>query len=285
MQELEGKVAVVTGAASGIGRAMAEVFAAQRMRLVLADIEEPALSSAASELRQAGAAVLPFRLDVSKPAEVDALADAAYREYGAVHVLCNNAGVGGQGGPAWVGSLENWDWVLGVNLFGVIHGVHSFVPRMVAGGQEGHVVNTASIAGLISGAMIAPYFVSKHEVVALSETLSVDLQLTGARLGVSVLCPGFVKTRIAESDRNRPESLGPSPLASDQMRQMMKAMVDQGTEPSVIAAQVLDAIRQNRFWILTHLELDAVVRNRMDAILERRNPQFVPPQMPAASGG
>ncbi len=284
MQEFEGKVAVITGAASGIGRALADIFAAQRMKLVLADIEEPALSAAASELQQAGAAVFPFQVDVSQGAEVDGLAEAAYREYGAVHILCNNAGVGGQGGPAWQSSLENWQWVLGVNLWGAIHGIHSFLPRMIASGQPGHVVNTASIAGLLSGPMIAPYHVSKYAVVALSESLSLELQMTGSRIGVSVLCPSFVRTRIAESDRNQPASLGPGLPSSEQFRQMVRMMVDQGMPPSQVAEQVLDAIRQDRFWILTHPELDSAVRGRTDSILERRNPQWVPPPMPAGTG-
>ena len=284
MQDFAQKVAVVTGAASGIGRALAECFAAQRMKLVMADIEEPALSAAASELRQSGATVLGHQVDVSKAAEVEALAEAAYREYGAVHVLCNNAGVGGQGGAAWLSSLENWHWVLGVNLYGVIHGIHSFVPRMIAGGEPGHIVNTASMAGLMSGPLLAPYHVSKHGVVTLSESLCIDFQLAGKNIGVSVLCPGFVSTRIADSDRNQPESLGPGPLESEQLRQMVRMMVEQGLPPSVVAEQVLDAIRQNRFWILTHPELDAVVRSRADGILERRNPVFVPPQMPAGQG-
>ncbi len=280
MQEFEGKVAVVTGAASGIGRAMADCFAAQGMRVVMADIEEPALSLAKSELRQAGATVFAYKLDVSQAAEVEALADAAYREYGAVHVLCNNAGVGGQGGPAWVSSLEEWQWVLGVNLLGVIHGIHSFVPRMVAGGEPGHVVNTASLAGLATGPTLAPYHVSKHGVVALSESLCIDLQLAGSSIGVSVLCPGFVRTRIADSQRNRPAWLGEGPPQSEQFQQMIRMMIDQGLPPSAVAEQVLEAIRQNRFWILTHPETDDVVRKRADAILERRNPQFVPPMPP-----
>ncbi len=274
MQELKGKVAVVTGAASGIGRALVERFAAEGMRVVLADIEEPALSNAATEMERTGAIVFPCRTDVSNAAEVDALAEATYRQFGAANILCNNAGVGGDGAPAWISSLDNWRWVLNVNLFGAIYGIHSFVPRMIAGGDEGHVVNTASIAGLTAGPMIGPYYVSKHGVISLSESLYTELQLTGSKIGVSVLCPGFVKTRIADSDRNRPASAERTVFPfSPQVREMVRNMVEQGVAPSVVADQVVDAVRKNQFWILTHPEFDAVLRERFDGILERRNPK------------
>ena len=200
---LRGRVAVITGGASGIGRALAERFATAGARLVLADVEEPALAAAGADLRAAGAEVAEVVTDVADPGAVDALADAAYQRFGAVHVVCNNAGVVSTG-PSWEQSIEDWQWVLGVDLWGVIHGVRSFVPRMLDGGEPGHIVNTASIAGLLPFPNIAPYDVAKAGVVALSEALHGELRAAGAAIGVSVLCPGVVPTRISESSRNRP---------------------------------------------------------------------------------
>jgi len=271
--EFHQRVAVVTGAASGIGRALAGRFAAGGMRLVLADIEEPALHDAALALRAQGATVLAQRCDVSQPADVSALADASYSAYGAVHILCNNAGVGGGAVPVWMQTPDTWRWVLGVNMMGVIHGISSFVPRMIAGGEEGHVVNTASVAGLVTGPLISPYYASKHAVVALSESLYFDLQIVGSRLGVSVLCPGFVKTRIGQSERNRPPEGDFGPPGSDQMRAKMKELIDQGTAPEEVATQVVDAIRRRQFWILTHPEMDARLSDRAERMLARRNPE------------
>jgi NAD(P)-dependent dehydrogenase (short-subunit alcohol dehydrogenase family) len=275
MQALTGKVAVVTGGASGIGRAMADRFAREGMKIVLADIEEPALSNAASELTAAGAQVIAVRTDVSKSDQVDSLADAAYQRFGAVHVLCNNAGVAPEGAPVWMRSLDTWHWLLGVNLYGVIHGIRSFVPRMLAQGEEGHVVNTASIAGLSAGPMIGPYFVSKHAVVSLSETLYLDLKLANAKLGVSVLCPAFVKTNIGESARNRPSEIAGDGFSSAEFHAMVRAMIESGIPASAVADQVVDAILKDQFWILTHPESKAMVRDRMTAILEGANPAGV----------
>lgn len=272
MQSLSGKTAVITGGASGIGRAMAERFAREGMQLVLSDIEAAALETAAAELRSQGAAVKAVRTDVSDAAQVDALAEAAYREFGAVHVLCNNAGVAPEGSPVWMRSLDTWNWILGVNLYGVIHGIRSFVPRMLAGGQEGHVVNTASIAGLSAGAMIGPYFVSKHAVVALSETLYLDLKMYNAKLGVSVLCPAFVKTRIGESGRNRPVSAQSDALALPEFHEMVRGLIESGIAASTVADRVAEAIRKNEFWILTHPETKAGVTERARQIVEGANP-------------
>ena len=281
MQDFEGKVAVVTGAASGIGQALAERFAREKMRVVLVDIEQPALSSAAGEMESNGATVAAVSLDVSKAADVETLAGKVYSRFGAVHVLCNNAGVGGVGGPAWQQSLEAWNWVLGVNLFGVIHGIRSFVPRMLAGGEEGHIVNTASLAGLLSGPLIAPYFVSKHGVVALSESLYLELQAAHApQLGVSVLCPGLVKTRIAESVRNAPP--GSAIQSSAEMQQQLRGLLEQfGAPPARIADQVLAAICNREFWILTHPEYNPAIRARAEGMLQNRNPEMLQPPAPA----
>src|ERR1700733_12240230 len=198
MLEFRDKVAVVTGAASGIGRAIAERCAAEGMSVVLADIEEPALLETAKSMADSGVRLLPYRLDVSSAAEVEALAATVYKQFGAVHLLFKNAGVAPEGMAAWSQTLDTWRWVIDVNLYGVIHGIRSFVPRMLAGGEEGHVVNTASVAGLMAGPMISPYFATKHAVVGLSESLYLELAMAKARLSASVLCPAFVKTKIGE---------------------------------------------------------------------------------------
>ena len=203
MKNLDGKVAVVTGGASGIGRAVATRFAEAGMRVVLADIQEDALDRTASELAAAGHQVIGVRTDVSVGESVEALAATVMAEFGAVHVLHNNAGVG-VGGYLWTHTQRDWEWVLGVNLWGVIHGVRVFVPLMISQGEPAHIVNTASMAGLISVPGLGAYNVSKHGVVTLSETLERDLRIAGAPIGVSVLCPGLVMTNIFESHRNRP---------------------------------------------------------------------------------
>lgn len=281
MQRLEGKVAVVTGAASGIGRALAERFAAEGMKVVLADLEEGALAKAESELRAAGASVAAKRTDVAKADDVEALAQFAVDKFGAVHVVCNNAGVG-VGGVSWENSVKDWEWVLGVNLWGVIHGVRSFVPRMLAQGDECHVVNTASGAGLHARPWLAMYCASKHAVVALSESLYHELTLTGANVKVSVLCPAVVNTRIGESERNRPDELrddsaGAEP--SPQMQAMERAfrtLLATGLPPEKVAERVVAAIRKERFYVLTHEETRERVRLRTEDILRSRNPTLQP---------
>src|SRR5207248_8286700 len=210
MKDFQGKVAVVTGAASGIGRALAGKSMQEGMKVVLADVEESALKQAEDELKASGAEVLAVRTDVSKAGEVEALAQQAFATYGAVHLLCNNAGVGA-GTTVWGSSLADWQWVLGVNLWGVIHGIHFFVPRMLAQGSEGHIVNTASAAGLISSPGLGIYKVAKHGVVTLSETLALELAARGAKLKASVLCPEWVNTRIMDAERNRPQGLRNAP--------------------------------------------------------------------------
>ena len=259
---LRGRVAVITGGASGIGRALAERFATAGARLVLADVEEPALAAAGAELRAAGAEVAEVVTDVADPGAVDALADAAYERFGVVHVVCNNAGVVSTG-PSWEQSIEDWQWVLGVDLWGVIHGVRSFVPRMLAGGEPGHIVNTASIAGLLPFPNIAPYDVAKAGVVALSEALHSELRAAGGAIGVSVLCPGVVPTRISESGRNRPGAARPEQLDIGTQRNPPPTALT----PAQIAEQVHDAIVGERFWIVTHEPYREWITRRAEVIL------------------
>jgi NAD(P)-dependent dehydrogenase (short-subunit alcohol dehydrogenase family) len=278
MQQLAGRVAVVTGAGSGIGRALAERFAREEMRLVLVDVEAEALAAVAQPLRSAGAEVEDGVLDVRDRAALTALADRAASRFGGVHVLCNNAGVA-TGGAVWDVAPDDWDWVVGVNLMGVINGIHAFVPGMVAQGGEGHVVNTASIAGLTCPAFMSPYNVTKHAVVALSETLRADLHAAGANIGVSVLCPGWVQTRIHESDRNKPG--GPKEDPTDPvlaaMRELVGGMIAGGIDPASVADHVVNAIRANDFWIRTHRDMEPLVAERCQAIRSGEAPPLMVP--------
>ena len=274
MRTFEGKTAVVTGAASGIGRALAARFAKAGMKVVLADVERDALAAAETELKAGGAEVLAVETDVSKPEEVDALAARTVEVFGGVHILCNNAGVGDAPLPSWERSLEDWKWVLGVNLWGVIHGIRAFVPIMLRQGVEAHVVNTASVAGLISMPFASAYAVTKHGVVALSESLHHELTFTGAPVRVSVLCPAWVRTRILDAQRNRPGGALPWDPRFAPMEEMMRGMLASGMPPEAIADAVFEAVRDEKFYVLTHPEQDAAIRRRMEAILERRNPVF-----------
>jgi NAD(P)-dependent dehydrogenase (short-subunit alcohol dehydrogenase family) len=271
VQDFQNKVAVITGGASGIGRAMAERFARAGMRLVLADIEDAALQETAAAFRAQGTIVLPARVDVTKPSELEQLADLAYREFGAVHLLCNNAGVISEGAPVWEESLSNWDWVLNVNFWGVLHGVRAFTGRMLYQGDEGHIVNTASLAGLTTRPLMSAYNVSKHAVIALSECLFAELRMTSDRLHVSVLCPMFARTRLAEARRNRPAG-AEEPSRSYGFFDALKQVVQEGAAPEEIAEHVFTAVREQRFWILPHPAGDQIVRDRFECILERRNP-------------
>lgn len=274
MREFRGRVAVVTGAASGIGRALAGRFAREGMRLVLADVEQTALDRAERELVDGGAETLALRVDVSRPDQVQELARRTVERFGGVHVVCNNAGVGG-GGAVWQQPLEDWRWVLGVNLWGVIHGVHAFVPTMLERGEEGHIVNTASMAGLLAGPGMGSYNVSKFGVVALSETLHHELKAAGGQVKVSVLCPGWVNTQIDNSGRNRPDGPLPPPAEGSPeaaMRLMMRRLLETGLDPDVVADHVFEAIQDERFYILTHREYEAAIRARAEAILAGREP-------------
>ena len=285
MEDFAGKVAVVTGAASGIGRAMAAAFAAEGMRLLLADVEVEPLEAAASELRDGGADVFAVTADVARAEDVERIGAAAMDVFGALHVACNNAGVSG-GGLSWEIDLETWRWILDVDLWGVIHGVRTFTPLIIASGG-GHIVNTASMAGLTSNPGMGPYNVAKHGVVTLSETMYVELQMTHPEVGVSVLCPGWVRTRIHESERNRPDEPGAGEVGGPEvggaevaetaeglnaLKEMVAGWIAEGLQPAHVASLVVEAIRENRFYVLTHPEWQGMVRDRVDRMLAGEQP-------------
>jgi NAD(P)-dependent dehydrogenase (short-subunit alcohol dehydrogenase family) len=267
MRELAGKTAFVTGGASGIGLALGRGFAEAGMKVMLADIEADVLATAVDSLRGIGPDVRGVACDVTDPVSVEHAAKASFEAFGNVHVVCNNAGVGG----AFDGfSLDNWRWVLDVNVMGVMHGIRTFMPHIQAHGEGGHIVNTASMAGMMTGLGFNPYSASKFAVVSMSEGLAVQLRPLG--IGVSVLCPGFVRTRIMESDRNRPERYGPtkapdpgSPAA--QLVGQVAQLIQSGLDPSEVAARVLTAIREDELYVFTHPQMRARVEERFAAIL------------------
>lgn len=276
MQEFRDKVAVITGGASGIGLALAKRFAREGMKLVLADVEEENLRRVEQEFRKAGVAVLAIRTDVSRSQDVERLAEKTLATFGAVHILCNNAGVA-PGGVVWENTTADWEWVLGVNLWGVIHGVRVFVPIMLRQDTPCHILNTASVAGLLSPPGMGIYCASKHAVVTLTECLYHDLAERGAKIGASVLCPAFVPTGIIDSERNRPALLrNPtrprSPEDLEREEQMRHAVQSGRISAEMVAETVLDGIMQDRFYILTHPRIKSAIQTRMEDILEQRNP-------------
>jgi NAD(P)-dependent dehydrogenase (short-subunit alcohol dehydrogenase family) len=267
-----GKVAVVTGGASGIGLGLAERFGGSGMGVVIADVQADALEVARDSLESTGCDVLAVRTDVSDFSSVEALRDAALRRFGTVHIVCNNAGVGGAG-DEWHGSLATWKWVVGVNLMGVVHGVHAFLPTLEAQG-EGHIVNTASMAGITVGTL-GPYSATKHAVAALSESLWFAMQAAGTDVGVSVLCPGFVRTNILTGDRNWPVRLGPlppPPPGNEARYEQLDRGLAEGMPPAQVADLVADAITDNRFWILTHPDWVGAVIERAETIAQGAHP-------------
>jgi NAD(P)-dependent dehydrogenase (short-subunit alcohol dehydrogenase family) len=279
MKHFKGRTAVITGAASGFGLETSRIAAREGMNVVMADVQPDALNQAAAEIVSTGAAVLPFRLDVSKAAEVEALAAATQQRFGAPHVVFNNAGVGG-GGLIWENSLADWEWVLGVNLMGVVHGIRSFTPMMLDAarrdpGYEGHIVNTASMAGLVNPPNMGVYNVSKHAVVSMTETLYQDLRLVTDQITASVLCPFFVTTGITRSERNRPATLAAAPPTKSQLigQAMSDRAVGSGRVTAPMVAQfVFDALREQRFYIYSHPRALGSVQSRMEDLLEPRNP-------------
>ena len=276
MKDFKDKVAVITGAASGIGRGIAERCVKEGMKVALADINEADLARAQAELNVSGGTVISVRTDVAKRGDVEALAKKTLDVFGAVHLLFNNAGVGA-GSTPWEATWNDWEWVIGVNLWGVIHGVKIFTPLMLAQNTECHIVNTASIAGLIAGNPTATYTTTKHAVVALSETLYLALEERSALVKASVLCPGFVKTNIMGSGRNRPAELQDEPLEISSevqaRRDFMIAAIEAGMSPPQVADKVFKAIKEERFYILTHPENAPVIQLRLDNLLRGENPE------------
>jgi NAD(P)-dependent dehydrogenase (short-subunit alcohol dehydrogenase family) len=280
-----GKVAVVTGAASGIGFALADRFASAGMDVVLGDVDENGLTSACERIRAHGVDAAAVLTDVSDETSLGELADTAYDRFGAVHVLCNNAGVGSLADP-WFGPISAWHWVLGVNLWGVVHGIRAFLPRMLAQ-AEGHIVNTASMAGLHPSASPI-YDASKHAVVALSEDLYRMLRQVQAPIGVSVLCPGWVRTNILDAERNWPASLGTRPdhaVVADVVLPHVQRALDEGTNPAVVADLVANAVMADRFWVLPHPDFVDLAVRRWHSIAEGLNPELNidAPGMPPAA--
>lgn len=275
MKEFEGRVAVVTGAASGIGLALAERFAEARMHVVMADIQEDALERAVRKLEERQTRVIGAVCNTMLKESVQALAERAIAEFGKVHVLCNNAGVaatrGAMGTGIWEIPTADWEWVMGVNFYGVLYGLQTFVPHMLAHGEPGHIVNTASLAGLLPGG--GTYGVSKHGVLSLTETLYNDLKARNAAIGASVLCPGLVNTQIFDAERNRPAALqSGAPATSNEMLAMGRAMLAQGKDPAEIARIVFESIEQERLYILPHPAWDDFVRNRVEHVIARNGP-------------
>ena len=278
ISDFKGKTAVITGAGSGFGLAVARIGASLGMQLVLIDVQQDALDAANAELQAAGAQTLALRLDVSNAAQMEVMADSVKSRWGAPHLVFNNAGVG-SGGLIWENTTQDWDWVLGVNLMGVVHGVRLFTPMMLeAAAQDaawqGHIVNTASMAGLLNPPNMGVYNVSKHAVVALSETLYQDLRLVTGQIGASVLCPYFVDTGISQSFRNRPADMEGKPTRSQQVQHAMisKAVASGKVSAAEVAQLVFDAVANNQFYIYSHPKAIGAVQTRLEDVLQARNP-------------
>jgi NAD(P)-dependent dehydrogenase (short-subunit alcohol dehydrogenase family) len=276
MKDLKGKVAVVTGAASGLGRSMALAFASEGMDVALADVDQTNLSSVADEAQAKGVRAITLKVDVSQAEQVEAFRDHALARLGAIHVVCNNAGVSPLG-AVWENTPADWQWILGVNLWGVIHGVRAFTPYLIAQ-NDGHIVNTASVSGLISPPGSGAYNATKHAVVALSESLHHDLRERNSAVGVSVLCPAYVPTGIVDSERSRPEELrnppheqSPEMLARKAM--LRKAVTSGKVSADQVAEAVVAAVKEQRFYILTHPRIKGAIQARMEDILEGRAPR------------
>lgn len=281
MNEFKGKVAVITGAASGIGRGIADRCAQEGMKIVLADIEKDPLTKVEGELRAAGANVIAVTVDVSKPQDIEMLAQKTLAAYGEIHLLFNNAGISSSGSNLYESSLGDWKWFIDVNLMSVVYGVKNFVPIMLEQGTDCHIVNTASILGLTTSPGMGLYNVTKHGVVSLSETLHHELAQQNSKIKVAVLCPGFVNTRIMESCRNRPSSLIDDPDAmppsadNNELEQHLREAVKAGLSPEEVADCIFSAIREDRFYIFTHPEGKDRVRHRMTDMLEDRVPKLL----------
>ncbi|MGI9284248.1 MAG: SDR family NAD(P)-dependent oxidoreductase [Pseudomonadales bacterium] len=273
MQDLKNKVAVVTGAASGIGRALAEHCGNEGMAVVLADVNEAALQTLKSELEAEKVKVIAVPTDVANAAAVDDLATAAVDAFGSVDLLFNNAGVL-ISGFSWEKSEQEWDWILGINLKGVINGVRSFVPRMLQQGTQAHIVNTSSLAGLLAAPLMGPYTVGKQAVVALSETIHYELQSIDAAVKISVLCPGQVATGIMTSEEQSPVQVMEKNTAQQQLEEFLQSGISDGMPPQRCAKIVFDAIRAEKFWIFTHPEFKPAYQRRIDSVMRETNPLY-----------
>jgi len=277
MQDFQGKTAVITGAAAGIGKAIAERCAKEGMKIVISGINLENIQPLEAQLKSEGTEVLAIRADVSKREDIYNLADAAFETFGAVHLLVNNAGVGA-GPTIWESTWNDWEWVIDVNLWGVINGLKIFIPRMLEQETEGHVLNLASMAGLLPYHTSAPYMVTKHAVVALTEQLQFSLTQRGSKLTTSVLCPGWVKTRIMESERNRPSEFKnkdpEKPLTPTEEAALkgMMAAVESGISPEAVADQTFQSIRDEKFYILTHPEYIPLMRVAFDNTIKGLKP-------------
>ena len=278
ISDFKGKTAVITGAGSGFGLAFARIGASLGMQLVLIDVQQDTLDAASAELKATGVQIMAVRLDVSDAAQMEAMAKSVKARFGAPHLVFNNAGVG-SGGLIWENTLQDWDWVLGVNVMGVVHGVRLFTPMMLeAAAQDaawqGHIVNTASMAGLLNPPNMGVYNVSKHAVVSLSETLFQDLSLVTGQIGASVLCPYFVDTGISQSFRNRPADMDGKPTRSQKVQHAMisKAVASGKVSAAEVAHMVFDAVAQNQFYIYSHPKAIGAVQTRLEDVLQARNP-------------
>ena len=278
ISDFKGKTAVITGAGSGFGLAVARIGASLGMQLVLIDVQQDTLDAASAELQAAGAQTMTFRLDVSNAVQMQDMAESLKVRWGAPHLVFNNAGVG-SGGLIWENTIQDWEWVLGVNVMGVVHGVRLFTPMMLeAAAQDaewqGHIVNTASMAGLLNPPNMGAYNVSKHAVVSLSETLYQDLSLVTSQIGVSVLCPYFVNTGISQSFRNRPADIDGQPTRSQKVQHAMvsKAVAAGKVSAAEVAQLVFDAVALNQFYIYSHPKAIGAVKTRLEDVLQARNP-------------
>jgi NAD(P)-dependent dehydrogenase (short-subunit alcohol dehydrogenase family) len=269
VEEFAGKTAVVTGAGSGMGKAFALRWGAEGMNVVIGDIQQDALDTTAAELSAAGVPVAALRTDVSKPADIEALADAAEERFGKIHLVSNNAGVEGYlDGPIWEATAKDWDWTLSVNLMSVIYGIRTFVPRILAHGEPGHVVNTCSMTSVIAAANM--YGICKHAILAMTEVLAADLQRTGANVGATGLCPGIIATNLFHGSRNRPSALaneGGMSSSGAALRDQMHATLSKGMPPSEVANLLVTAVRENKLYLLTDHEWDTRVVARHEAIM------------------
>jgi NAD(P)-dependent dehydrogenase (short-subunit alcohol dehydrogenase family) len=279
MREFRGRVAVVTGGGSGIGAALCWRWARAGMKVVVADVDSAAAERVRAALEAAGHTAIAVKVDVSRPSDVEQLAESAYAHYGSVDVLCNNAGIvpSGRYRPVWEYPLEDWQWAFDVNLMGVVHGIRSFVPRMLAQNTESHIVNTASVAGLVSGSGSPVYSAAKHAVVRVTEALYASLREQNAPIGVTMLCPGLVNTRIYESERNRPEQLRPaSGVAAEtpELQAIAAELYSHALSPEAVAEQVFEAVQAGRLYQITSDQFDDAIRARAEALLARRNPVF-----------